>query len=331
MPTAEGWPKALWETLLILRRRGVLLAIISKNEEARVREEWPKIFRGQLSLDDFAIHRINWRPKSENMADILSYVNLLAENVVYIDDSPAQRAEIKTAFPNLRVLRGTPITWRHILLWAPEAQVATITSESANRVDMVRAQVVREDQRKSLSHEDFLTSLNVRMTMFRVDSINHQRFPRTLELINKTNQFNTTGKRWQMQECAAAMDAGTAFYAFEVSDTYTDYGLVGVLVVHDINIEQFVMSCRIMGLDAEVAAVAHVANTIADTGADRVTGLIVETDRNVPCRNIFSRCGFDRSTREWIRPTLTRAKIPAHIEIRTNETAPASSSRVTTT
>jgi FkbH-like protein len=261
------------------------------------------------------MRQINWRPKPENMAEILAHVNLLPGNVLYIDDNPAERAAMKGAFPDIRVLGGTPLTWRRILLWSSETQVPTITAESAARTDMVRAQVVREEQRTKMSREDFLASLKVRMTLFEVKNADHPRFPRVFELINKTNQFNTTGKRWTREECVAAFASGTMFYAFEVADLYTEYGLVGVLIVEATGIRQFVMSCRIMGLEAEVAAVAQIGALLREGGATTIFAAMIETERNQPCRNLYSRCGFEAAEGGWRRALEPWFEAPAHIAL----------------
>ena len=322
LPTAEGWPTGFWEALAFLKRRGILLAIISKNEESRVRAVWDRILGRQVRLDDFAIHRINWRPKAENMAEILAHVNLLPRNVVYIDDNPAERAAIKAVFPDIRVLGGTPLTWRRILLWSPETQVPAITAESAARTEMVRAQVTREEHRQTLPREAFLASLDVRMQLFEVSDVGHPRFGRVLELINKTNQFNTTGRRWTREECGAAFAAGTTCYAFEVADLYTEYGLVGVLLVDAEGIRQFVMSCRILGLEAEIAAVARIVDMVRTRGGATVFAAMVETDRNLPCRDLYARCGFTAADGGWQRAVDPPLPVPAHITL----TDPTSSS-----
>ena len=320
MPTTEGWPKGFWEALLFLKRRGILLAIISKNEESRVTELWDKLVSRQLKLDDFAIRRINWRPKPVNMSEILAHVNLLPGNVVYIDDNPAERAAMNGAFPDIRVVGGTPLTWRRILLWSSETQVPTITAESAARTDMVRAQVAREEQRATMSHEEFLASLNVTITILEVNSTDHPRFARALELINKTNQFNTTGQRWTREECVASFAAGATFHAFEVADLYTEYGLVGVLIVESSCIRQFVMSCRIMGMEAEVAAVSQIGSLLREAGASEIFAAMIETERNQPCRNLYSRCGFEAIDGGWKRPLNPWFDMPPHISL-TSSTA----------
>lgn len=312
--TSEGWPKAFWETLTLLKRRGVLLAIISKNDEARVEAAWPDILGHHLALEDFAIRRINWRSKAVNMAEVLAAVNVLPGNVVFIDDNPVQREEIREAFPGIRVLGGTPIVWRHILLWAAETQVAGISAESGARTQMVQAQQQREADRRVLSRDEFLASLRIRMRYFDIDDVRHPRFARALELLNKTNQFNTTGARWTLEACAGAFEAATRFRAFEVADRYTDYGLVGLLVIDATAIQQFVMSCRVIGLDAELAAVNLVIEEFRDRGIATIRGALVETDRNLPCRDLYARSGFVLTGAAWQRGTTGDLVQVPHVE-----------------
>ena len=313
--TAEGWPRGLWEALSILKRRGIILAIVSKNDESRVVQLWDRILGKQLRLEDFSIRRINWRPKTENMMDILAQVNLLAESVVYVDDNPTERAAIAAAFPTLRVIGGTPLTWRRLLLWSSETQVAAISEESAVRTEMVRAQVEREQQRASLSRDEFLATLDVRIALFKIDGLSHPRFGRALELLNKTNQFNTTGRRWTSEDCRSAFEDETRFHAFEVSDRFTDYGLVGLLIVREARIEQFVMSCRVLGLGVEAAALAHILEMLCAAGAASVFAAMVETERNLPCRDVYRSCGFAPAEGGWRRPNKPPLPRPAHVTL----------------
>ncbi len=302
LPTSEGWPLGIWEALLFLKRRGILLAILSKNEESRVLGMWERIFGSQLKPSDFAALKINWNPKAENIAQILADVSLLARNVVYVDDNPVERAAVKAAFPELRTLGGSPLLWRRVLLWSPETQPAVITKESASRTEMVRAQVDREEQRRSMSREEFLESLNVVLTLFEVDSTDHPRFARVLELVNKTNQFNTTGQRRTREEFVTLFGRGDTVLAFEVADRFTQYGLVGVVILEEGTISQFVMSCRVLGLGVEGAAVGTAMDYLAQRGASTVFGPMVHTDRNQPCRELYAQCGFEAVEGGWRRP-----------------------------
>jgi FkbH-like protein len=318
LPSAEGWPIGLWEALSFLRRRGILLGIISKNEESTVLPLRAKIFGDKLKAEDFAVSQINWRTKVENMNEILRQVNILPGSVVYIDDNPAERAAIRAAFPDIRVLGGSPYAWRRILLWAPECQVPEITAESGRRTDMIQAQVAREEHRRAVSREDFLASLNVEMTLFPIGDSKHPKFPRTLELLNKTNQFNTTGRRWTLEECTAHMQASNSptFFSLEVKDAFTDYGLVIVAVVAGGTIEQFAMSCRVLGLEVEIAAVAKLIEILHLQGFETVRGVMEATERNLPCRDFYQRCGFSLAADgSWYAVANSTKDIPAHISL----------------
>jgi FkbH-like protein len=151
------------------------------------------------------------------------------------------------------------------------------------------------------------------MALFEVEGVGDSRFGRVLELINKTNQFNTTGKRWTYEECVTALADGTHFYAFDVTDSYTDYGLVGVIVVKDADILQIVMSCRVMGLEIEIAATADVISIMRARGVKEIYGCLVETDRNLPCRDIFSRLGFEFDDGTWVYRFHRPLDKPLHV------------------
>ena len=138
---------------------------------------------------------------------------------------------MKAAFPEIRVFGPNPLLCgRRILLWSAETQVSSITAESAARTEMVHAQVERERQRQQMSRQDFLASLSLAVNLIDIADMDHPGFPRVLELINKTNQFNTTGKRWTRRRCAPPSPPGRNC-AFEVEDRFPRYGLVGVIVV----------------------------------------------------------------------------------------------------
>ncbi|MBV9587403.1 MAG: HAD-IIIC family phosphatase [Alphaproteobacteria bacterium] len=313
----EGWPLGFAEALMFLKRRGILLGVVSKNDEDRVRAIWQRIYGNLIRLEDFAVTKINWRPKADNIEEILAEVNLLAKSAVFIDDNPVERAAVKAAFPDMRVLGPNPYLWRRILLWAPETQVATVTAESAARTEMVQKQVERETQRKRLSRDEFLASLEVRASVSEIASTSDSRFARALELTNKTNQFNTTGKRWTQQEMAAFFRDGGRCFVLDVADRFTAYGIVGVLLAHGADIVQFVMSCRVVGMDVEIAAVAGVLRALAAHGAAHCSAALVHTSANLLCRDLWERCGFAAAGAEhYERAAEPALAVPGHIALR---------------
>ena len=295
-----GWPLGLMEALYTLKQRGVLLAIASKNDEEKIKALWPSRVGKQLRLEDFAVRKINWRPKAENIREILQEVNLLPKSVVFIDDNPVERAAVGAVFPELRMLGQHPYYLRRVLLWSSETQVAGISTESAQRTEMVQAQIARDGDRDQMSREQFLATLEIKVTRAEIRSSSDPAFARAFELINKTNQFNTTGVRWTAQQCDAAFAAGTTFHVLHVEDHYTSYGLVGVAIVAGACIEQFVMSCRVIGLDVEVTALREVFDRIWSGAKGSITAKFRRTPANQPCQDLYQRLGFVQEGDTWI-------------------------------
>ena len=309
-----GWAIGFIEALGILKKRGIILAIISKNDNDLVEFYWDKILGGMLSLSDFAIRRINWKSKSENMHEIINSVNLLPKNVLYIDDNPIERAAILCSFPEIRVLNKFHYFWRKILLWAPELQSAIVTTESARKTVMIQSQIQRESIRNELSRSDFLNSLKLKISFTLLESLIDPNFLRTFELLNKTNQFNTTGKRWTSRECEEFFNDGGFFWIFKAADMFSEYGLVGVLAVSKFNIVQFVMSCRVVGLELESAAIALVVRLIRENHPDSaVYGLMEKTPSNFLCRETYKNLGFTMLENLWHLDVNTQLSVPSFI------------------
>ncbi len=313
--STEGWPLGVMEALCFLKRRGMLLAIVSKNDDGKIVNVWDKVTLGRIRLEDFVARKINWRPKVENLEEIIREVNVLPRNVLFIDDNPVERASVKAAFPDIRILDGHCYFWRRTLLWASETQVATVTNESVHRTQMVEAQIARDASRQRLPRDEFLATLGITVRLSEVNSIDHPSFQRVFELLNKTNQFNTTGRRWTRQELLSALTQGRTFFTFEVEDKFTFYGLVGVAIVDGRTIEQFVMSCRVLGLDVEIAAIAAIARQVLRGEQHELIGALITTDANSPCRDLFQRCGFENDNGCWIKRAGVVVKDPRHVTV----------------
>ena len=299
--TIEGWPLGLVEALSYLKKRGILLAICSKNDQERIKPLWDKIMHGRLRLEDFAAVNINWKTKAENIEEILRRTSLLPRSAIFIDDNPAERASVQAAFPEIRTLGRHPYYLKRILLWAPETQVPVVTQESARRTEMINAQAEREEARKKMSREDFLASLNLEIDVAPINNLDHPSFARVLELLNKTNQFNTNGRRWTREECENAIKGGWDLVAFTMRDRLANYGLTACTWINQNKIEQFVMSCRVIGLDAENMIIEWLEQIMQQAGKDSIIARIIETTSNFPCRDMFARCGFTLVGGDWVK------------------------------
>ncbi|MBI0534858.1 HAD-IIIC family phosphatase [Roseomonas sp. KE2513] len=307
----EGWPLGVLEAASYLWRRGILLAIVSKNDEATARAIWKKVYRGRFPLENFASVKINWQPKAENIAAILAEVNLLPDSVLFVDDNPVERAAIREAFPGMRTMDAPLAEWRRILLWAPELQRAVITDEAVARTEMIKAQIAREAVRSEMSHEEFLASLGIEIVPHVVRDGADRRFQRCFELLNKTNQFNTTGRRWTPAEMEALFAEGGCLIALDVSDKFTTYGITGVVIVRRDTVEQFVLSCRVFGMGVEQAAMAVAQRHIGGT----MRGLIQPTEKNRLSLGLYETLGFKAGEDgTWVLPE-GRLEVPQHISL----------------
>ncbi|ESQ88360.1 hypothetical protein ABAC460_17010 [Asticcacaulis sp. AC460] len=324
-PYSDGWPIGVWESVHHLRARGIMVAVSSKNDEALVRERWSNAVNPPfLSLDDFVSVQINWHAKAENIARILSDLSLTPKSAVFVDDNPVERAACMEALPGLRTIGSNPFQTRRLLLWAPETQVARLTVESSRRESMMRAQIDRKTQAKDLSREAFLQGLGTEVTLLAVEGETQNEYSRVVELINKTNQFNTSGKRWQNAELTGFLAQGGKIQAFKVKDRYADYGLVGVILINRTNIVQYVMSCRVLGMDIETVVLGQIVARLHETrpGAT-IVGTINETESNLPCRDLYTRAGFEMSSQPGIFLAKPDYRVPVfkHVTVKTEVTA----------
>jgi FkbH-like protein len=310
----EGWPMGFVEALLILKRRGILLAILSKNDEAFIRSRWNEIAQGSIEFEDFAAYRIDFRSKAESLVELLAECHLRPENAVMIDDNPVERAAIEAGVPGVRVLGRHPYYWKRVLLWSAETQSRDITAESVHRTQMVKAQVQRDSARKAMPHEEFLGTLELRAAVSQVDSTGNLHMSRALELLNKTNQFNTCGERYTLEQCHQRFLAGYRLYVLLAEDRFTNHGLIGAAWTVKSCVDHLVMSCRALGLGLEDAFLAHLAARIG--GEQVLLGKLTHTAANLACREVYRRNGFEQVASNptfWARPGGAPLAIPAHI------------------
>jgi FkbH-like protein len=288
-----SWNLGYAEALLECKRRGIILAICSKNDYSFIRSKFDQIWYGRIRLEDFVSIRINWRPKSDNIAEILREVNVLPENTLFIDDSPLEIEEVQRAFPQIRTLSGTPLEWRSELLYGAPCQVMQISAESARRTELLQAKIQREREMASNDRGEYLRSLGLRVSIWPVEGAGAD-FDRALELINKTNQFNTTGQRWSLAEIDRFRAEGGVVWVMRAEDRLADHGLISVALVQGAVLRQMVLSCRVFGLGLEDAFLHHLVSWRNDLRAE-----FQETERNATARE-FIRRNFTRDGELWV-------------------------------
>lgn len=306
----EGWPTGFVEALLLFKSRGGLLAINSKNDFEETKIRFDKIWGYKICFEDFVSVQINWESKSENIKSILTEVNILADNAVMIDDNPREISEINSIFPELRNLGFNPYLWRYAILYYPEFQNNLITEESSNRTKLVNAAKNRS-YKESMAEDRgaWLIGLGLRVVGCVLKDRSDQAYNRILELINKTNQFNTTGRRWADEEFANFLtEFGPVLY-FTAQDNEVNNGIIGVCVIKSGVVEQMVLSCRVFALGIEEVMFYVVQNNIAKSlNKKSITSLFKknpiqsqkvdvilrfnDTGKNATARSVFNKFEF---------------------------------------
>ncbi len=305
----EGWPLGYAEALLACKARGLLLAVASKNDEAVIRERFDQIWGGRLRLDDFCSVHIHWGPKSQSVQQILAETNILSEHAIFLDDSPQEIAEVQRAFPEIRTLSGRPERWRHVLLYAPETQVLRVTEESRVRTELVRAKRQRDILADQMDRASFLASLELRVTLTDVVDSSHPKWARALELLNKTNQFNTTGRRWSHHEMVDWLAAGGRMLAASAEDRLSRHGLVALALYKGREILQVVLSCRVFGLGIEQALLHRLMTGERKGDCEEFVARWIDTGRNQTCRDLWSALGWEEIGQD--PPTWRGRTVPA--------------------
>ncbi len=300
----------LHEALLALKRRGVLLACVSKNDEATVRELWtyedhyPR--ERLLTPDDFVTWRVNWTDKVENIRSIADELGFAPEAFLFIDDNPVERENVRQRLPEVEVWGEELFSLRRRLLNDPRLQTPRVTDESAARTAMTQAQLKRERSRTDASDQSaFIASLNVHTIIARLEP-GAAALDRVEELFKRTTQFNATGVKFTAAELDVLIRRPDAcVFAMQVSDRFGDHGLVGAIVVEAGEITGLAVSCRVLGLGVEHAFLTFVLETLSASHA-HLSARIIETSRNTPVRHIYRDNGFDR-----VSDNLWRRKLSA--------------------
>lgn len=287
----DGWPLGLAEALLIFKARGGMLAICSKNEDVSTINKFKEAFKDGLKIEDFASVKINLNSKTENIQEILSEVNLLPQNVLFIDDNPREIDEVKSKFPEMYYLSTESYDWRRKIIFSPLTQVKSLNEEAFIRTKSIQEKINRDESKKTMSREAWLKSLEIYQENIKINTVSHAHFPRAIELINKTNQFNTTGKRWSEAELGEYLENGGSIMLSILRDKMVNNGLIGAILYQGDRIDQAVLSCRVFGLESEYLTLYKVVSEILQN-KNQVVANIVDTTKNFACHEFYTKAGF---------------------------------------
>jgi FkbH-like protein len=280
-----------------LARRGVALAVVSKNEEATALEAMESHPEMLLRRADLATWRINWRDKAGNIAEIAKEMNLGLQSVVFIDDNPVERARVREALPEVYVPEWPldKTQYATALLGLRCFDTPRISREDLERTRLYAEERQRTELRSQVgSLDEWLSTLGTTVKLARLDASN---LPRTTQLFNKTNQMNVRTRRLTEAELLAWASApNREVWSAFVSDRLGDAGLTGVIGLEvaggDATLVDYILSCRVMGRRVEQALVWFAWERARARGAKRLMVPFMPTAKNKPCRTFWDASGL---------------------------------------
>lgn len=285
-----------------LQNRGILLALASKNREEAAMAAITQHPEMLLRPDDFVAWRINWNDKAQSVAEIAAELNLGLQSVVFIDDSPAERARVQETLPEVLVPEwpGDRMLYASALLSLPCFDTPSISQEDRERTNLYMAERQRQRLQTSIgSVADWLRTLDIHVHAELLSEVN---LARTAQLLNKTNQMNLSTRRLTEAELRSwAEQPGHILWAFRVSDRFGDAGLTGIASLEIIGeraeIVDFVLSCRVFGRQIEETMVHVLAARARSLGLGELRATYLPTSKNQPCLEFWQqRSGFVETT-----------------------------------
>lgn len=285
---------AVQRAALALRDRGIVLAACSKNDETTVREAFQAHPYMLLEEDHFVDIRANWDDKAGNIIRICENLNFGLDAAVFLDDNPAERQRVRDSLPGVAVLDfpSEPADIADILRCCGYFETVSVTREDRARADMYAADAKRSEAMSlSESVDDFLRGLEME---FELDETIDERFA---QLLNKTNQFNLTLKRLTSGDVDALKgDDDTVVVAGRLRDKFGDQGKITAVVARLAgdagHIENWAMSCRVLGRGVEQAVLNILVEKARSRGVRTLIGRYVPGPRNSLVEHHYRDLGF---------------------------------------
>jgi FkbH-like protein len=290
---------ALQRFLLDLRRRGVILAVCSKNEDTIARTPFRDHPEMVLKEDHIAVFIANWSDKANNIREIAATLNIGTDSLVFLDDNPVERGQVRQVLPEVAVpeLTEDPADYISLLANAGYFEAIGLSEEDLARAEFYQANAERVSLQKVGNLEEYLRSLEMVATISPFTAVGRVRIA---QLINKSNQFNLTTRRYSEREVEAAENDPAKFcLQVRLADRFGDNGMISVIIfdkaAEEWSCDTWLMSCRVLGRRVEELVLAAVAEAARKAGASRLKGTYIPTKKNGLVVEHFAKLGFTRT------------------------------------
>jgi FkbH-like protein len=283
-----------------LSQRGIVLAVCSKNDPEKAREPFEKRGDMVLKMSDISAFVANWDNKADNLRRIADHLALNLDAIVFVDDNPAERALVRRFVPEVSVpdMPDDPSGFIAAVARHRYFEMTTLTREDSARARYYSDNARRQELMTTAPDlESFLSSLDMRMA---VEPITELNIERATQLINKSNQFNLTTRRYtlaEIREISSSTEWQTR--TFSLRDQLGDNGLIGVILLRkqakDLEIDTWVMSCRVLQRGVEQFARNELVDLCRSENCVRLAGTFIPTSKNGLVVELYERLGFSQT------------------------------------
>ncbi|MBD2567496.1 HAD-IIIC family phosphatase [Anabaena lutea] len=298
------------EMILDIKKRGILLVLVSKNEEADVWNVFDNHPEMLLRRSDIAAYRINWNAKSVNLRELSKELNVGLDSFVFVDDSPIECLEVEVNVPEVTVVRMPKQLENYVKhfsqLWCFDS--CNITIEDKIRTELITQEQERRELQKSISNlESYLESLQL---VVEIRTAQERDLPRVAQLTQKTNQFNLSLIRRSLPEI---QDIYTSCFimVLNLKDRFGDYGLVGAAIVkkndEGLFIDTFLISCRALGRGVEQSFLVSIFDLAEQQGLKTIIAPYCSGQRNEQVKTFLLKMGFSQNQSSVLKAQVANA------------------------
>jgi len=280
--------------ILALFKRGIILAVNSKNnpdDVMKVLREHPYMV---LKEEHFASLQVNWDDKITNMKRIAEELNIGLDSMVFFDDDPLNREMIRKSLPMVEVVEMPEDTSLYLktIMDLNSFNSFQFSVEDKNKGRMYAEQRKRKElSSKTIDITEYLRELKMVATIQKPTGFT---IPRIAQLTQKTNQFNMTTKRYSEEDIKQFLNDEHLVFSVSVKDKFGDNGIVGVSIVDKYNwmIDTFLLSCRVIGRKIEKVMMSYILEEAIRHKAKSVMGVYIPTVKNIPAKSFYEDMGF---------------------------------------
>lgn len=297
-PVGEAF-LAVQRAALELRRRGIVLAVCSKNEDAVARIPFRDHPDMLLREEHIAVFQANWTDKATNITSIANALSLNLDALVFLDDNPAERARVRQELPEVAVpeLPDDPALFATFLVAGGYFETMNLNPDDLKRADTYRENAKRAEIRQSIgNYQEYLTSLKMVLSVTQFDKLGR---PRIVQLINKSNQFNLTSRRRQDSDVEAVETSPNHVgLSFRLEDCFGDNGMISVVILEfesdTAKIDTWLMSCRVLEREVETAVLNEIVKAARQAGVSTLRGEFIPSQRNALVKDHYAKLGFSQ-------------------------------------